>query len=162
MKTTESSIWNEKYRPQVIKDVIAPDEVIKFLEKAKKKGVVSNLVFYGPFGTGKTTVALAICRELEADYLHINGSLDTSINDVRYKVETFATSKSLYSDNLKIVIMDECDRMSGAAQDSLKGLIELTSKKCRYIFISNHIEKIHGGLLSRTQEFPFGDRKSVV
>ncbi len=156
METINSSIWTEKYRPQTIEDVVAPTEVIQFLNKSKDKGVVSNLIFYGPFGTGKTTVALAICKELGADYLHINGSLDTSINDVRYKIETFATSKSLFNDGLKIVIMDECDRMSDQAQDSLKGLIELTSKKCRYIFISNHIERVNGGLLSRTQEFPFG------
>ncbi len=162
METIDSSIWVERYRPQTIQDVIAPIEVISFLEKAKERGVTSNLIFYGPYGTGKTTVALALCKELEADYIHINGSIDTSINDVRYKVETFATSNTIFGnkDKLKIVIMDECDRMSDQAQDSLKGLIELTSKKCRYIFISNHIEKVNGGLLSRTQEFPFGVNES--
>ncbi|GAF99862.1 unnamed protein product, partial [marine sediment metagenome] len=68
----------------------------------------------------------------------------------------FATSKSLLKTGLKVVIIDECDRLSAEAQDSLKGLIELTAKKARYIFITNHLERVIPALISRTQEFSFG------
>lgn len=156
MKPSESSLWTERWRPQTFEDVIAPKKLHQYFDKIKEDGDISNLFFYGPYGTGKTTTALAIAKELNADYIHLNSSIDTSINDVRYKVQTFATSQSLFSESKKIVILDEMDRISSEGQDALKGLIELTSNRTRYIFITNHIERVHEALLSRTQKFSFG------
>ncbi len=156
MKPNESSLWVERWRPQKFQDIVAPSKIHQYLEKVKKDGDISNLFFYGPYGTGKTTTALAIVKELGVDFIHLNCSLDTSINDVRYKIQNFATSKSLMNDLKKIVILDEMDRISSEGQDALKGLIELTSKRTRYIFITNHKERVHQALLSRTQLFSFG------
>lgn len=108
MKPLESSLWVERYRPQIFEDIIAPSEIHQYLDKIKIDGDISNLLFHGPFGVGKTTTALAITRTLEADFLHLNASLDTSISDVRYKIQNFATSQSMFGKGKKIVIMDEC------------------------------------------------------
>jgi len=160
MNPVESSLWTERWRPQKFEDIIAPIELHEYFNKIKEDKSISNLFFHGPYGTGKTTTALAIVKELQSDFIHINASLDTSINDVRNKVQTFATSQSLFADGQRIVIMDEMDRISHEGQDALKGLIELTAKRTRYIFITNHIERVHEALLSRTQSFSFGVNES--
>lgn len=159
-KTNEISIWVESFRPNKFSDIIAPSKLQNFLKNLKKDGDIPNLIFDGPAGTGKTTTAIAIAKELGTTYLHLNCSINTGINDIREEVQNFATTKSLFSDGIKIAILDEFDRLSGPAMDSLKGLIEQTAKNCRYIFITNHIQKVIPPLISRCQQFTFGINES--
>lgn len=155
-KIGSSSLWVEKYRPKIFADLIAPADLHRFLKSVKKDGDVPNLLFNGPAGTGKTTTAIAIAEELGASYLHLNASINRSINDIRYQVQSFATTKSLVSDSRKIAILDEFDRLTPEAMDALKGLIEETESNCRYIFITNNIQKVIAPLISRCQQFSFG------
>jgi replication factor C small subunit len=152
----ESKLWVKKYDPKSFDDIIAPLALKTFLESIRKDGETTNLLFSGPAGTGKTATARAIAKELGTDYLYINASKDRSIDTIRYKVETYATTKSLFSDGLKIAILDEFDRLTPEAMDSLKALIEETETNCRYIFITNHIQKVIPPLISRCQQFFFG------
>jgi len=154
----ESSIWVEKYRPMNFDDLIVPDGIRQFLQQVKEDGDIPNLLFSGIHGTGKTATARAIVNELESTYHHMNCSFNTSINDIRFEVTKFATTSSLYdsSGSKKIAILDECDRLSTEAMDSLKGLIEDVHENCRFIFITNRFQKIIGPLDSRTQHWPFG------
>lgn len=167
-KIGSSTLYVEKYRPQSFEDIIAPATLHTYLQNIIKDGDVANLMFSGPAGTGKTTTALAIVKELGADLLHLNAALDNSINDIRFKVRNFATTKSLFSDT-KIAIIDEADRLSGGlggGQDSLKVLIEESSSNCRFIFITNNITKMIEPLTSRCQSFSFGtnenDKKTLL
>lgn len=159
-KIGTSNLWCEKYRPDNFADIIAPESLKTFLENVKKEGDIPNLIFNGPAGTGKTTTAKAIASELAADSLYLNAALDRSINDIRFKVMGFATTKSLFSDDRKISILDEFDRLTAEAEDALKTLIEETETNCRYIFITNNIQKVIAPLISRCQQFSFGADES--
>lgn len=155
-KIGAKNIWVEKYRPQTFADIIAPPSLQRFLVSVLEAGEVPNLLFNGPAGTGKTTTAKAIARELGSDYLYINAAIDRSIDTIRYKVQSYATTKSLFSDARKICILDEFDRLTAEAADSLKSLIEETEFNCRYIFITNNIQKVIAPIISRCQQFSFG------
>jgi len=157
---SKSSLWVERYRPKCFEDLIIPEHLKTFTSQIKKDGDVSNLIFSGPAGTGKTSLAKSIANELKADVLHMNCSLDNSINDIRYKVQSFATSVSLFSDGKKIAILDEFERLSQQAQDSLKALIEDTEETCRFFFITNNLQKVIPPLISRTQGFIFGSEEA--
>lgn len=152
-----STLWVEKYRPQKFDDIICPEKLKTFLSNIKNSKDIPNLLFHGSAGTGKTTTAKAICNELDCTYLHLNCSLDNSINDIRYKVQSFASTVSLYDDKKKIAILDEMDRLSGNAMDSIKSLQEETESNCRYIFITNNVNKVIDPIISRTQQFSFGE-----
>ncbi len=157
----QSSIWCEKFRPQNFDDLIVPAGVRQFLEQVKEDGEVPNLLFSGLHGTGKTATAKSITKELDATMMHMNCSFNTSINDIRFEVTRFATTNSIENfGGKKIAILDECDRLSTEAMDSLKGLIEEVHTNCRFIFITNRYQKIIGPLDSRTQHFQFGANES--
>lgn len=157
----KSSIWVEKYRPQNFDDLIVPSGVRQFLQQIKEDGETPNLLFSGIHGTGKTATAKVITKELDATMMHMNCSINTSINDIRFEVTRFATTNSIENwGGKKIAILDECDRLSTEAMDSLKGLIEEVHNNCRFIFITNRYQKIIGPLDSRTQHFQFGHNET--
>lgn len=153
-------LWVEKYRPITFDDIIAPKALKKYLETSKKEGAIGNMLLYGPAGTGKTTTALAIVNELGAkdSYIHLNCSLDTGISDIRSRVQSFATTHSLYGECHKICILDEVDGLSDAALKSLKVFVEKSKHNCRFIFITNHVNSLSEPIISRTEEgaFSFG------
>ena len=154
-------IWVEKYRPLTIDEVILPDSSRRFFRQCLKKGEIPSLLLFSVHaGTGKTSTAKALCEELGTDYLYVNTSLDTGIDLLRNKIESFATSVSL-SGKRKIVILDEFDGSSISLQNALRASIESFHRVCSFIIICNHINKIIKPIRSRCQQvdFNFADKK---
>ena len=159
-KIGTSSLYVEKYRPQVIADIILPDNIRNLFNKFIEDGEINNVIFSSSAGRGKSTTAFALCKELNADTLYINGSVETSIDTLRYKVTQFAMTSS-FGDGTKIVIIDECERLSNNAQDGMKALIEQTESNCRFILTTNNLSKIIDPIKSRCQlvDFNFNQKE---
>lgn len=158
------SIWEQKYRPDALDQVVLPDELRAKYESYLAEEVLPNLCLYSPSpGTGKTTSALVLAAEYGCRKpLLINASLDTSIDTIRTKVYQYATGTSL-AGGRKVVVLDEVERLSSAAQESLKGLIEAVSKNCSFILTTNAASSINGPLLSRCRlnKFMWNDEEAL-
>ena len=127
----DTFLWVEKYRPKKIADCILPDELVEFFTSIVKKGEIQNLLLAGSAGTGKTTVARALCEELNTDYIIINGSEESGIDVLRTKIKQFASTVS-FSGNIKVVILDEADYLNpNSTQPALRGFIEEFADNCR-------------------------------
>lgn len=155
-----NQIWNEHYRPLHVKDIVMPAAFKKYFLDMISSGVSNNLLLYSPEpGTGKTTLAEAIARDLDADVLEINASSDNGIATAREKIATFAATRS-FKKTTKIVILDEADGASPALQQALRGYIEQFKKSCRFILTCNYLSKIIKPLQEgRTQVFDFNMSK---
>jgi DNA polymerase III delta prime subunit len=149
-------LWVEKYRPQTIEDCILPDATKATFKEFLKKGEVPNLLLCGTAGTGKTTVARALCEELGCDYIVINGSDEgRQIDTLRTKIKSFASAISFES-KTKVVIIDEADYLNReSVQPALRAFIETFSENCRFIFTCNYKQKIIAPLHSRTTVIEF-------
>jgi len=151
-------LWTEKYRPKTIEDCILPDETKNtFLEFLSKKEL-PNMLLSGTAGTGKTTVARALCDQLDLDYIIINGSDEgRQIDTLRYKVKNFATTVSFnINSKHKVVIIDEADYMNAeSVQPALRNFIESFYNNCRFIFTCNYKHKIIPALHSRCTVIDF-------
>jgi DNA polymerase III delta prime subunit len=157
-------LWVEKYRPQTIRDCILPDSLKKGFQQYVDSGKIPNLILTGTAGVGKTTVARAMCEEIDADYILINASLESGIDTLRVKIVGFASSVSLMGGR-KVIILDEADRLSNATQDGLKGVIEEMADNCSFVFTCNNPNKIIEPIHSRTAVINFkltGEDKSVM
>lgn len=153
---SEQYIWAERYRPQTLEDVILPAKFKEDLKAHVAKGRIPSFLFYSPSpGTGKTTTAKALCNELGIKPLFINASLNNSIEDIRMKVVQYATTASLFGESQKVVILDECERLSPAAQESLKGLVEEVSSNCSFVLTCNTKSRVNEALRSRCTEVDF-------
>ena len=153
----EEFLWVEKYRPRYIDDCILPQETKKiFLDFVDNKEI-PNLLLCGTSGVGKTTVAKALCNELGADFVLINGSEERNIDTLRVKIKQFASTVSLTVDGgPKIVILDEADYLNPqSTQPALRGFIEEFSKNCRFIFTCNYKNRIIQPLHSRCSVIDF-------
>jgi replication factor C small subunit len=144
-------LWVEKYRPTKIDECILPEGSKKSFQGFLDQGEIPNLLLSGPAGVGKTTVARALCDQLGASYLLINGSDEgRSIDTIRNKVKQFATSISLTSGAAhKVVILDEADNMTYDVQMILRASIEEYHSNCRFIFTCNFINKLIDPIKSR-------------
>lgn len=149
-------LWVEKYRPQTIEDCILPEATKATFKEFLKKGEVPNLLLCGTAGTGKTTVARALCEELGCDYIVINGSDEgRQIDTLRTKIKSFASAFSFES-KTKVVIIDEADYLNReSVQPALRAFIETFSENCRFIFTCNYKQKIIDPLHSRTTVIEF-------
>jgi DNA polymerase III delta prime subunit len=157
-------LWVEKYRPQTIEDCILPEKTKATFKEFLKKGEVPNLLLCGTAGTGKTTVARALCEELGCDYIVINGSDEgRQIDTLRTKIKSFASAISFES-KTKVVIIDEADYLNReSVQPALRAFIETFSENCRFIFTCNYKQKIIAPLHSRTTVIEFKtDKKDQV
>ena len=161
-------IWVEKYRPKTIDECILPQSIKKTLQDFVDAGELSNMLFTGPPGIGKTTAAKALCEQLGVDSYVINGSDEGRFLDtVRNTAKNFASTVSLTSDSKhKVIIIDEADNTTSDVQLLLRASIEEFSKNCRFIFTCNYKNKIIEPLHSRCTviEFSIGktDRPSIA
>jgi len=151
----ETFLWVEKYRPRTITDCILPESIKNtFIEFVGQKDI-PNLLLSGGSGVGKTTVARALCEELHADYILINGSEESGIDVLRNKIKQFASTVSLQSGS-KVVILDEADYLNPqSTQPALRGFIEEFHRNCRFIFTCNFKNRIIEPLHSRCSVIEF-------
>lgn len=152
----KQTLWTEIYRPKKMEELVIPKGIEKLIRGYLQKKDVPNMLFYGKAGTAKTTTAKVIANELGSDVLYINMSDETGKNEILEKVIPFASSVSMQNtDAPKIVIGDECDRLTPQAQDSLKAHIEQFSKNCRFIFVANTPSRIIPPIKSRVTSLCF-------
>ena len=144
-------LWVEKYRPQILEDYVGNDIIKNKIEDYLKQGSIQNLLFYGVAGTGKTTLAKLIAKNLNCDLLYINASDERGIDTIRDKIIPFASTMSFR--DIKIVILDEADYLTPQAQATLRNTIESCSKTTRFILTCNYLERIISPLQSRCQTF---------
>jgi DNA polymerase III delta prime subunit len=154
-------LWVEQYRPRTIDDCILPPSILDVFKGFVEQGELPNLLLPGTAGIGKTTVAKALCEEIGASYIVINGSDEGRFLDtIRQKVRTFASTVSLSSSSAhKVVIIDEADNTTNDVQLSLRTAIEEFHSNCRFIFTCNFPNKIIEPLHSRCTVVDFKIKK---
>ena len=145
----ENTLFVEHYRPTKLENYVGNENIKKVIKQYLDQDDIQNLCFYGPAGTGKTTLAKLIVKNLDCDYLYINASDERGIDTIRDKVTSFASTASFKS--LKVVILDEADFLTINAQASLRNVIETFSRSTRFILTCNYIERIIDPLQSRCQ-----------
>ena len=145
----DHSLLVEKYRPTQLDNYVGNENIKKTISQYLGQNDIQNLIFYGPAGTGKTTLAKIIVKNLDCDFIYINASDERGIETIRDKVSGFASTASFKS--LKVVILDEADFLTIQAQASLRNVIETFSHNTRFILTCNYIERIIDPLQSRCQ-----------
>ena len=144
-------LWVEKYRPTTLEEYVGNETIKNKIADYLKQGSIQNLLFHGVAGTGKTTLAKLIAKNLNCDLLYINASDERGIDTIREKIIPFASSMSF--NDVKIVILDEADYITPQAQATLRNTIESCSKTTRFILTCNYLERIISPLQSRCQTF---------
>ena len=155
-----SEIWTEKYRPSKFLGIVGQDDIIKKVESLTNSLNIPHLLFAGPAGTGKSTLALIIVKELfeknwKENYLELNASDERGINVIRDKVKNFARTKALGNVPFKIIFLDEADALTPEAQQALRRTMENYSTTCRFILSCNYSSKIIDPIQSRCVIFRF-------
>jgi DNA polymerase III delta prime subunit len=144
-----SSLWVEKYRPKTIEECVLPERLKSIFQEFVDKGEFPHLILAGTAGTGKTTVAKALCEQLGMDYLFLNGSDENGIDTFRMKIKGYASSMSLMGGK-KAIIIDEADYLNAnSVQPALRGALEEFEGNCRFIFTCNHKNRIIPEIHSR-------------
>ena len=149
MENLDHSLLVEKYRPKTLNNYVGNENIKKSISAYLNQNDIQNFIFYGPAGTGKTTLAKIIVNTLDCDHLYINASDERGIETIRDKVSSFASVASFKP--LKVVILDEADFLTIQAQASLRNIIETFSRTTRFILTCNFVERIIDPLQSRCQ-----------
>jgi replication factor C small subunit len=147
----ENSLWVEKYRPKNLDSYVGNENLKKKVSRYIKEGDVPHLLLFGNAGTGKTTLAKLIVKNIECDHMYINASDENSVDVMRNKIKDFASSVGFKP--LKVIILDECDFLTPNAQAALRNLMETFSRHCRFILTCNYVEKVIDPIQSRCQVF---------
>ena len=147
----DHGLWVEKYRPSSLDTYIGNQHLKSKVSIYLESGDLPHLLLYGRAGTGKTTLAKLLVKNIECDYLYINASDENNVDTVRTKIKTFASTIGFK--DLKIVILDECDYITPNAQAALRNLMETFSRHCRFILTCNYVERIIDPIQSRCQSF---------
>ncbi len=155
-----SSIWTERYRPSKFSELVGQDNSMKRVEALTNSMNLPHMLFAGPAGTGKSTLALIVVKELYGEnwrenYLELNASDERGINVIREKVKNFARTKSLGNIPFKIIFLDEADALTPEAQQALRRTMENYSATCRFILSCNYSSKIIDPIQSRCAIFRF-------
>ena len=152
-------LWVEKYRPKTIAETILPNSLKNIFQQIADGGELPNMLFSGTAGLGKTTIAKALCNQLNLDYILINGSEEGNIDTLRTKIKQFASSVSLQG-GYKVVILDEADYLNPqSTQPALRGFIEEFANNCRFILTCNFKNRIIEPLHSRCGVYEFNTSK---
>lgn len=149
MSSKQHTLWVEKYRSQNLSTYVGNEQIKGTIAKYLEQNDIQNFIFYGPAGTGKTTLAKLIVNNLNCDYLYINASDERGIDTIRDKVQGFSSVASFKP--LKVVILDEADFLTIQAQASLRNIIETFARTTRFILTCNYVERIIDPLQSRCQ-----------
>ncbi len=147
----ENTIWTERYRPDNLENYIGNDVIRAKLEQYIQTQDIPHLLFYGTAGTGKTTAAKILVKNIDCDYMFINASDERGIDTVRDKIKGFASTVGFAP--LKIVVLDEADFLGREAQPALRNMMEAYSASTRFILTANYLERIIDPLVSRTQVY---------
>ena len=165
--SAENKPWVEKYRPRLLDDVVNQEGIIKRLKQFVKDKSMPHIIFAGPAGTGKTTSALAMVRELYGNkkainitYLELNASDARGIDVIRTYIKDFARAKPPSDIFFKILILDEADNMTAPAQQALRRTMEKYTRNCRMILICNYSNKIIPPIQSRCVVFRFSSLRN--
>ncbi|MBT4376588.1 replication factor C small subunit [archaeon] len=155
-----SEIWTEKYRPKTYEELAGQEEIVKRIKALTNSMNIPHLLFAGPAGTGKSTLALIVVKELFGEkwrdnYLELNASDERGINVVREKVKNFARTKSIGNVPFKVIFLDEADALTPEAQQALRRTMENYASTCRFIMSCNYSSKIIDPIQSRCSIFRF-------
>jgi replication-associated recombination protein RarA len=166
MEERDHILWVEKYRPKTIDDCILPPSLKGIFNGIVKSGDIPHLLLAGPAGVGKTTVARALCNELDATYIVINASDDRNIDTLRVTVKQFASAIS-FDGKRRVVILDEADYLNPQTfQPALRGVMEEFSKNCSFILTCNYknklIDPIHSRCAVKDFRITKDDRKGII
>ena len=145
------SLWVEKYRPTDLSTYIGNEHLKSKVKVYLESEDIPHLLLYGKAGTGKTTLAKLIVNNIECDYLYINASDENSVDAVRFKIRSFASTIGFK--DMKVIILDESDYLTPNAQAALRNVMETFSKHCRFILTCNYVERIIDPIQSRCQSF---------
>jgi len=153
-------LWVEKYRPKSLDEVVGQEEIVERLKAYAKTGNLPHLLFAGPAGTGKTTCAIALARDMfgedwRQNYFELNSSDERGIDTVRTKVKEIARLAPFGGTNFKIIFLDEADNLTADAQAALRRTMETYSKTSRFILSANYSSRLIEPIQSRTAVFRF-------
>lgn len=146
-----NSLWVEKYRPDNLSEYIGSESFVDNVRDYINQQDIPHLLLYGKAGTGKTTAAKLLVKNIDCDYLYVNASDENSVDAIRFKIKAFAASAGF--NDLKVVILDESDFLTPNAQAALRNLMETYSQTTRFILTCNYVEKIIDPIQSRCQVF---------
>lgn len=146
---SQDFLFCEKYTPKTMEEVILPKDLKNLFIGIRDSGKTSHMTLAGPKGCGKTSTIRALAKELEVDFMMINGSKERSIDTIRTTVESYASSVSMYSSGKKILLIDEADNLTQDAQKAFLGVIEATQKNCTFVLTCNYPNRIDSAVLSR-------------